>query len=77
MLIALLEQLWSLICRHEFIRDRRPDGTLGLRCMKCMKRTQHNLVRLVEWKPDYVPIDPIHQPDFPPPLEPLDHRRAA
>ncbi len=53
MLIALLEIVFSRLCRHHWILDRREDGTLGLRCMKCMKRKEYTLVRLITWKPQH------------------------
>ncbi len=49
--------MYPLICRHRWIRERRPDGTLGLRCMRCLKRREHRLAQLIEWNPDYCPIE--------------------
>jgi hypothetical protein len=68
MLLYLFERLYCLFCRHEWIRDRRDDGTLGLRCMKCLRRTEHSLTQLINWKPAYPPIQLSHESDFPLPI---------
>lgn len=77
MFAYLLNWLYSLICRHEWIRDRRLNGKLGQRCLKCMKRREHDLLRLIEWKIDYVPIEPAYPSEFPKPLEEVSEKRAA
>jgi hypothetical protein len=74
MLVYLLERLYSLICRHEWIRERRADGSLGQRCMRCMRRRNYNLAQLVAWKPEYTPIQLSRDTEFP---APLTDRRAA
>jgi hypothetical protein len=68
-LLLLLNRLYCFCCRHQWIRDRRPDGQLGQRCLKCMRQREHDLARLIRWQPEhYIPIYPSRQPDFPPPL---------
>jgi hypothetical protein len=69
-MLNLLEYLSSIFCRHEWVRDRREDGELALRCMKCMKRKEHDLLRLIRWRPDYTPIEPSRPSEFPEPLQP-------
>ncbi len=54
--VPVLEKIYPLICRHRWIRERRSDGTLGLRCIRCLKRREHTLARLIAWKPDYRPV---------------------
>jgi hypothetical protein len=72
---GLLDRLSQFFCRHEFVRDRLPDGRLGQRCMKCLKLEEHSMARIIRMKPQYTPIEPTEQPDFPPPL--TDAHRAA
>jgi hypothetical protein len=72
----LFERLYCLLCRHEWIRDRRDDGSLGLRCMKCLRRTEHSLTQLINWKPAYTPIQLSHETDFPPPLNSMPTSEA-
>ncbi|HEX3000048.1 MAG TPA: hypothetical protein VHR86_07420 [Armatimonadota bacterium] len=72
-----MEQLCCLFCRHEWIRERRDNGKLGQRCMKCMKRREHDMLRLIEWKLDYNPIEPAYQSPFPQELPNRSYRRAA
>jgi hypothetical protein len=71
----LSEILLRLGCRHEWIRERRENGRLGLRCMHCLKRKEHDMLRLIEWQIDYEPIEPAYPPAFPPPLQ--DTRTSA
>jgi hypothetical protein len=65
--------LWDLafyrFCRHEWVRDRGGRGELLLRCMKCGKSKEHELARLIRWNLPYTPIEPIDQPELPPPLQ--------
>jgi hypothetical protein len=69
-LLDLIAQLYCFFCRHDWVRDRRQDGRLGLRCMKCMKQKEHDLLRIIEWRPDYAAIEPGYFADFPLPLQP-------
>lgn len=64
----MLEALAGLFCRHQWIRERRENGRLGLRCMRCMQRKEYNLLKLIEWQIDYEPICPAYPSQFPPPL---------
>ncbi len=64
----VVSRLFSLLCHHEFVRERLPDGRLGQRCLKCMKLEEDAMARIIRMKPDYTPIQPVHQPDFPPRL---------
>jgi hypothetical protein len=68
-LLLLLDQAFYRLCRHEWVRDRGSRGELLLRCMKCGKRKEHDLARLIRWTPPYTPIEPIDQPELPPPLQ--------
>ena len=71
----LLDYFSYALCRHEWIRDRRANGELGLRCMKCMRRKEHTMVRLIRWRPKYYrEIEPAHVPGLPPQIE---DRKAA
>ncbi len=53
--LVLLDRICQCFCKHEWIRDRRPDGDLALQCRKCMKRKQHDLLRIIRWRPKYRP----------------------
>jgi hypothetical protein len=77
MLLKLLGRLYSLVCRHEWIRERRQNGKLGQRCMKCMRLREHDMLRLLEWNIDYTPIEPAYPPAFPESLRKTSTRRAA
>jgi hypothetical protein len=68
MIIRLLKTLIGLGCRHEWIRERRENGRLGLRCMKCLERKEHDMLKLIEWQIDYEPIEPAYPSNFPKPL---------
>ena len=68
LLVRLLEILACLGCRHQWVRERRENGRLGLRCMNCLKRKEHNMLKLVEWQVDYQPIEPAHLSQLPPQL---------
>jgi hypothetical protein len=68
LLVRLLEWLACLGCRHQWVRERRENGRLGLRCMKCMKRKEHNMLKLIEWQLDYQPIEPAYPSQLPPQL---------
>ncbi len=77
LLLYLLERFYSVICRHKWIRDRREDGTLGLRCMKCMRRKEYSLVQIIQWKPDYKQLPSSRERDFPPGLRKPQIETAA
>jgi hypothetical protein len=77
MWLYLFERLYYLFCRHEWIRDRRDDGTLGVRCMKCLRRKDHDLTQLINCKPAYTPIQLSHETDFPLPLNPTATSQAV
>lgn len=68
MFSRLMESLDHLFCHHHWIRERRENGRLGLRCMHCLQRKEHNLLKLIEWQIDYEPICPAYPSQLPPPL---------
>ena len=68
MLVSLLDRIARLMCRHEWIRERQDNGRLAQRCLHCLKRRDHTLLKLIEWKVDYEPICPSHPAALPPPL---------
>jgi hypothetical protein len=77
MLLYMLDRFCRLFCRHQWIRERQANGKLCQCCLKCMKRREHDMLRLIEWKLDYTPIEPAYPGEFPPPLQPMADRRAA
>ncbi len=61
-LISLLDRLYQCFCHHEWIRERRADGELGLQCRRCLKRKEHDLLRIIRWRPQYKPE--VWPPDY-------------
>jgi hypothetical protein len=68
LVLSFLEHVYWIFCRHEWVRDRHDDGELGLRCMKCMKRKEHDMLRLIRSQPFYTPVEPSHVSELPEPL---------
>ncbi len=49
--MSLLDIAFHLFCRHQWVRDRGPKGELVLRCMKCSEMKEHDMLRVLRWRP--------------------------
>lgn len=74
MLQAILEHLWWVLCRHEWVRDRDEAGQLINRCMRCGGIKDDPMTLLVRWRPDYDRIEPSRVTEL---AVPMDRQPSA
>lgn len=65
--LRLYDWICCAVCKHEWVRERI-DGELYECCIKCRKRHLDPMTALVRWDIRYNPVEPVSQPELPPPL---------
>jgi hypothetical protein len=81
-LVSMVSEVSSLLCRHEWIRDRGPKHELLMRCMKCGKTSRHGWARIAQENFRYTPFLDVGSASVSQrlplqPSAPVEDRRAA